>query len=107
MYIVTHKNKVLGLRNLFIFEKCSDEKIYAATNGKCIESRTRYEVIKEFNRLVGHPWNRRSKEVTMHRFDDYLRAVEDVTDTRAWQERKIARAEAKRIAAKVRKSRLY
>ena len=107
VYIVTHKNRVLGLRDLFIFEKCPDAKIYAATNMKCIESHTRYEVIKEFNRLVGHAWNRRSKEVTMHKFDDYLRPIEDVTDTRAWQQRKRDRAEAKRIAAKVRRSRLY
>lgn len=106
MYIVTFKQRPIRLRDIFIIERQPEKKIFAAPD-KIIMSNARHEVIKEFFKLVGHGWHHRHESITMHQFNDYGRLIEDVTDSRAWRERKEKKMEAKRIAAKVRKSRLY
>lgn len=107
MYIVTFKDKPIALRSLFIIENLADEKIYLAPDNKCIMSRARHEVIKEYFKLVGHPWNRRDKSITMHRMDDYGNCIEDVTDTYDWRERKQAATAERQLKRKARRKGMF
>ena len=106
MYMVTWKNRPITVRNIFMIE---DQKPKYHTEGvdSYIMSTVRHECIRKFYTLFGYGWNRRNRNITMHKVDIYGRLLEDVTDTGDWQQRRRDKAEAKRIAAKVRKSRLY